>query len=337
MNLYSVIRAFLSHGAKGRLTRVLYLTGLKPRINRRIVSPFSKGIVVLSADFEMAWAFRFSKTRHTEAITAGLQERKNIPVLLDMLEVYGIPVTWATVGHLFLRECGRIPGQPAHKEMPRPPYFINKNWNHTSGDWYDHDPCTDVLKDPAWYASDLVDEILNSPVRHEFGCHTFSHCDFTYAHCSKELADAELDASIRAASGKNISLRSMVFPGGTFGNFESLAEKGFLCYRRSLKCHIDMCHTDKSGLTVIPSSLGLGRDPYGWSAKFHLKIIERFLKAAARHRLVCHFWFHPSVDDWYLENVMPGVLSLIAAYRDRGMVALMTMGELAEEYRRSQA
>ena len=336
MNLYGLIRTFLSHEAKGRLTRFLYLTGLKPRINRKAASQFRKGIVVLSADFEMAWAFRYSKSRNTEAVTAGLQERNNIPVLLDLFEVHNIPVTWATVGHLFLRECGCDPGRPAHREMPRPPYFTNKNWAFSSGDWYDHDPCTDVNSDPAWYASDLVDKIMRSPVRHEFGCHTFSHCDFTYANCSRELADAELDASVKAASARNISLRSMVFPGGTFGNFESLAEKGFICYRKPMECHIDICHTDQFGLTVIPSSLGLGRDPYGWSAQFHLKIIDRFLKAAARHKLVCHFWFHPSVDKWYLDNVMPGLLSMIASYRDRGLIATMTMEELAVEYRRSQ-
>jgi len=333
MSLYKVIRSFLSHGARGRLTKFLYITGLKPRINRKDRSPFRKGIVVLSADFEMAWAFRYSRTRQSEAAEAGINERNNIPLLVDMFEKHDIPVTWATVGHLFLGECTRGDGSRAHSDMPRPAYFSNRNWSYNSGDWYDHDPCTDMVRDPVWYASDLVDLILKSSAGHEFGCHSFSHCDFTYANCSKEMADAELDASIAAASSKNIRLRSMVFPGGTFGNYESLAERGFTCYRRPMKYHIDMCNTDPHGLVVIPSSFGLGRDPYGWSAKFHLMIIERFLLAAARHRLVCHFWFHPSLDRWYLDNVMPSAISLIATLRDSGMIRVMTMGDLADEYR----
>ncbi len=336
MGLYKTIRSLLSHRARGRLTKLLYIAGLKPRVNRTVRSPLKTGVVVLSADFEMAWAFRFSRTRHTEAVEAGLHERKNVPALLELLETYSIPVTWATVGHLFLSECDRDESGLPHKEMPRPAFFSNRNWSYNSGDWYEHDPCTDFKRDPAWYASDLVDLILKSKAGHEFGCHTFSHADFTYLHCQGELADAELDASINAAAGKGIRLRSIVFPGGTFGNYESLVKKGFTCYRKPMKYHIDMCQTDQYGLVAIPSSFGLGRDQYGWDAQFHLMIIKRFLAAAARHRLVCHFWFHPSVDQWYLENVMPSVLQLIESYRDCGKISVMTMGDLADNYLRLQ-
>ena len=40
------------------------------------------------------------------------------------------------------------------------------------------DPCTNVINDPAWYASDLVDKIIKADVNHEIACHTFSHLDF---------------------------------------------------------------------------------------------------------------------------------------------------------------
>jgi len=334
MILYKTLRSILSHRARGWLTRLLYITGLKPRVNRSVKSPLKTGVVVLSADFEMAWAFRFSRTRRDRAVEAGLFERKNVPALLELLDRYSIPVTWATVGHLFLSECKRDEFGSAHSAMPRPPFFSNRNWSYDSGDWYKHDPCTDFIRDPAWYASDLVDLISEARAGHEFGCHTFSHADFTYSHCSEEMAEAELNATIAAAAVKGISMRSMVFPGGTFGNYESLVKKGFTCYRKPMKYHIDMCHLDKHGLVSIPSSIGLGRDQYGWDAKFHLRILDSFLAAAARRRLVCHFWFHPSLDQWYLENVMPSLLAKIDAYRKRGEVSVMTMGELADEYLR---
>ncbi len=334
MGLYSLLRSFLSGGSRGRLTRLLYVTGLKPRINRRVRSPFSTGTVVLSADFEMAWAFRFSRTRGGEAVEKGMQERKNVPLLLAMLEKHNLPVTWATVGHLLLHECRRGDAGRAHPEMPRPRFFSNSNWDFSGGDWYGHDPCTDLRHDPAWYASDLVDMVLQSGAGHEIGCHSFSHLDFTYAHCTKELADAELDECIRAAAVKDVKLSSMVFPGGTFGNYESLKEKGFICYRLPMKYHLDLCYRDEFGLVAIPSSLGLGRDQYGWSPEFHLRVIEQFLKKAARYKLICHFWFHPSVDQWYLDRVMPSVLELIASYRDSKRVTVRTMGELAREYLR---
>jgi peptidoglycan/xylan/chitin deacetylase (PgdA/CDA1 family) len=337
MNIYSKLRSFLSDKNKGLLTKFLITSGLKPKVNRKAESPFKKGIVVFSADFEMAWAFRFSKTKKREAIKKGLEERENIPVLLELFQKHRIPVTWATVGHLFLSECKKDPNGLTHPALPRPGYFENRNWNFSSGDWYQHDPGSNILNDPAWYASDLIEKIINSDVKHEIACHTFSHLDFTYMNCPKTLADAELDECIKHASKLNINLRSMVFPGGTSGNYESLVERGFICYRKPMKYHIDMPSIDKYGLVAIPSSIGLDRDRYGWTREFHLKMIRTYIKKAAKRRLVCHFWFHPSMDRWYLENVMPGVLKMVDNYVGSSKIEVKNMGQLAEEYKKITA
>jgi len=322
----------LSDKKKGSLTRFLIETGLKPKVNRRTDSPFNKGIVVFSADFEMAWAFRFSKTLQSRAIKKGLEERENIPVLLQLFQEYRIPVTWATVGHLFLSGCTKGSNDLPHSEMPRPEFFENRNWRFNSGDWYQHDPCSDYKTDPAWYASDLIDLIIASDVNHEIGCHTFSHCDFTYKNCPKSLADAELDKCLMLAANKGIMLKSMVFAGGTSGNYESLTERGFICYRKPMKYHLDLPSVDKHGMVAVPSSLGLVKDPYGWSKEFHVKMIRNYLDKAIKYKLVCHFWFHPSLDGWYLDNVMPEILQMVANYRDTSRVEVKTMGQLAEEY-----
>jgi peptidoglycan/xylan/chitin deacetylase (PgdA/CDA1 family) len=332
VTVYSKLRSCLSNKNKGRLTRLLILTGLKPKANRKAVSPFKKGIVVFSADFEMAWAYRYSKTLSEKAVEWGLKERKNVPVILNLFDHYNIPVTWATVGHLFLNECKKNDQGIAHPLMPKPAYFENRNWVFNKGDWYDQDPGTNVLSDPAWYAPDLIKQILLSGTGHEIGCHTFSHLDFTYINCPKELADSELDACVRLAELSGVRLISMVFPGGTFGNFESLKERGLLCYRKPMKYHIDLPFIDDHGLVVIPSSLGLDKDPYGWSKEFHLRMIRDFLEKAAKHKLVCHFWFHPSMDSWYLKNVMPEIVMLVGKFRDAGMLRILTMGALAEEF-----
>jgi peptidoglycan/xylan/chitin deacetylase (PgdA/CDA1 family) len=323
----------LSHKNKGRFSKLLLLTGLKPKVNRKSNSPFEKGIVVFSTDFEMAWAYRYSRTLSSKAVEVGVNERKNIPILLNLFDKYHIPVTWATVGHLFLNECKQDDRGVKHQGIPRPKFFKNRNWIFNSGDWYQYDPCTDVFNDPAWYASDLIEKILLSEADHEIGCHTFSHLDFTYKNCPKSLADAEIDECVRLADNKSIKLKSMVFPGGTFGNYESLKEKGFLCYRKPMKYHIDLPYIDSFGLVAIPGSLGLDKDPYGWTKEFHLKMIRKFVDKAAKHKLICHFWFHPSMDLWYLENVMPEVLKMVAEYRDDSNIQVKTMGQLAEDYK----
>lgn len=333
MNLYSKIRESLSESNKGRLSKFILLSGIKPKLNKETVSPFNEGIVVFSADFEMAWAFRYSKLLASKAVEVGLKERVNVPTLLDLFDKYQIPATWATVGHLFLKECVRDEHGITHPEIPRPAYFENRNWLYNSGDWYDDDPGTNAITDPTWYAPDLIEQIISAKASHEIGCHTFSHLDFTYENCPKGIADAELDICRILADKKGIRLRSFVFPGGTFGNYESLKEKEFLCYRKPMKDHIDLPYIDSHGLVAIPSSLGLDRDPYGWSKDFHMKMIRKFLEKALKHKLVCHFWFHPSMDTWYLENVMPEVVRMVGEFRDEGMLRVLTMEALAEEFK----
>ena len=332
MTLYLEIRKRLSENKRGNLSKFLISSGLKPTVNKKIVSSFNKGIVVFSADFEMAWAYRYSKTLSSKAFERGMKERENIPLILHLFDQYDIPATWATVGHLFLKECKRDNQGVAHSEMPRPDHFENSNWIFKSGDWYEHDPCTNIDSDPAWYASDLIEKILTANVIHEIGCHTYSHIDFTNNNCPKDLADAELEACINLAKKQGFKLTSMVFPGGTFGNFESLKEKGFICYRKPMKYHIDLPIRDKFGLVVIPSSLGLDKDPYGWTKEFHLKMIHKFIKTAVDYKGVCHFWFHPSINKWYLDNVMPEVVRMVVKYRDGGMLRVLTMSDLAKEF-----
>jgi peptidoglycan/xylan/chitin deacetylase (PgdA/CDA1 family) len=330
MNIYSRFRNTLGNKNKGRLSKILINFGLKPKVNRKVLSPFEKGIVIFSADFEMAWAFRFSKLKASCAIELGNKERLNVPVILKLLDKHKIPITWATVGHLFLRECRHNLAGFAHTEMKRPGFFENDNWVFKSGDWYQHDPCSDYEHTPAWYAPDLVNQIINAEVKHEIGCHTFSHLDFTYQNCNPELAASELNKCIELADKIGIELKSMVFPGGTAGNFETLREKGFTCYRKPMKYHIDLPYLDKYGLVVLPSSINLDKDQYGWSADYHLKLIKKYIEIASKYRLVCHFWFHPSMDEWYLEKVFPRVLEMINGFKSNRNIDVLSMCEVAE-------
>lgn len=331
MYLYEKVRELLSEKNKSRVSKLLYITNIKPRINNKKQSCFSKGIVVFSADFEMSWAFRYSKSQNHNAIKLGLQERENLPIFLNLFEKYKIPVTWATVGHLFLDKCAKNKEGRTHEEMPRPFFFENRNWIYKSGDWYEHDSGSNVLKNPEWYASDLIDKIIESKIPHEIGCHTFSHIDCSYDNCSKELLDAELKMCKKLANNKNITLKSFVFPGGTFGNYESLVENEFVCYRKPMKNHIDIPYIDKFGLVAIPSSLGLGRDSFGWTQDFHKKIIISFIKKTISSKQVSHFWFHPSMCKWYLKNVFPFVIQLVAKEAKNGRLEVKTMGALAND------
>jgi hypothetical protein len=209
LELYPAIRAGLSVKNRGRFSKFLILSGIKPSINNKVKSPLTSGTIVFSVDFEMAWAFRYSRELSATAIEVGLKERENVPLLLNLLDDFTIPATWATVGHLFLDCCSPLAQGPKHPEMLRPEYFDNRNWIYNSGDWYDHDPATNELKDPAWYASTLVEKIISAKTKHEIGCHTFSHLDFTYKNCPKNIADNELEQ-------KGDPIEKFRFPGRDF-------------------------------------------------------------------------------------------------------------------------
>ena len=60
---YGIVRNRLPLSLKGKITRNLYKSGIKPTANNTIKSLLKKGVVVLSADFEMAWAYRYSKSK----------------------------------------------------------------------------------------------------------------------------------------------------------------------------------------------------------------------------------------------------------------------------------
>lgn len=328
---YILLRRIFPAKWHGLLTAFLYDLKIKPTINRKAKSPFSKGIIVLSADFEMAWAFRFSKTRGKIADQMGLRERKNVPKLLALFEKYNIPVTWATVGHLFLESCKKEPGSLAHKEMLRPSFFINRNWNFTNGDWYQHDPCSNYTESPGWYAPDLIEQIISSPTNHEVGCHTFSHIDCTDNNCTPDLFYAEINECINQANRKGIQLKSMVFPGGTYGNFPVLKNLGFSCYRMATKFDINIPTIDKYGLVQIPSSHSLDKSSYNWPAKKYIKIANSFVIKASKRKMVAHLWFHPSMDEWYLNEVLPEVLANIRKMADNGKLEILTMDQIASK------
>src|SRR5947207_179029 len=82
------------------------------------VAPFKNGCraaVSISADFELDWARRSLPGGERDAF--GISERQNVPYILSLLDEVSIPITWATVGHLFLSDCKRN-GTRAHTEMP---------------------------------------------------------------------------------------------------------------------------------------------------------------------------------------------------------------------------
>ena len=305
--------------SKLKLTLGLYpkVESTKESISSYIPSGF-KAVCLISADFELAWAFRFSKSISNpieRANKLGLQARMNIPVLLKLCKKYQIPITWASVGHLFLEGCQRVKGV-AHPEIKRLPKFENQFWNFNSGDWFKDDPGTDFTTDPAWYCPDLIQKILNSPVGHEIGCHTFSHIDCRDAVCSDDVFLSEISECKKLANKFNIKLKSFVHPGHQIGNLRNLNKEGFTSFRTDYGDSLAFPKQHSSGLWELKNTAGIAYKK-GWTAKYHITRYITIIKRAIKYNKICVLWFHPSFDPIIPEVVLPEIFKFIFENKDK--------------------
>jgi len=197
-----------------------------------IPAPY-KAVFILSADFELALAWRYAKNLQNpkeQAIQLAKLARTNIPLILKLCDEYNISITWATVGHLFLEGCNKN-GHLAHPHLKRIPHHENRYWRFNKGDWFDDDPCTDWQTSPAWYAPDLIKMILNAKTKHEIACHTFSHIDCRDEVCPSQILIGEILECQNVAQKYGIKLESFVHPGHTIGNLNTLRNLGFTSFR----------------------------------------------------------------------------------------------------------
>jgi len=335
--IYGNLRKVNSPRINGMLSKMVFAFSGKPFVKNDDIEPAKKfpnkekGGLIISADFEMAWAWRYSKTG-SDHLKKGQIERENFPKIITVLEKYNIPITFATVGHLFLEQCRK----GDHDWMKRISHF-DDHWKFVQGDWYDHDPYSNYKEAPEWYAPDLIQMIINSNVNHEIGTHTFSHIDFSYKNCPPGVAEDEIKASKEAAKPYGINLESIIFPGGTWGNIEILKKHGIQIYRKNVEHDLAYPYRDKHGLLVTNSSGDLEYNPdYGWSYQYFVKRLKKYIDKAIKTNTVAHLWFHPSLKSSILENVFPPFLQYAGEMRDKGLLWIGTMRSIAEYINRNK-
>lgn len=308
---------------KAQLSKVKFALGYSPEVDKTenfrdfIPEPYSS-VVLISADFELAWAWRYSKglkNSYNDALLKAQQERKNVPKILKLCEQYNIPITWATVGHLFLDSCDRKNGV-SHEDMPRLDHFENDFWKFEGQDWYEHDPATNYHDAPEWYCPDLIQMIKDSPVNHEMACHTFSHIDCRDGVCPPELIRAELEKCKELAERDGFKLSSFVHPGHTIGNLEVLQEQGFTNYRTDDRNVLGYPISRGNDFWELEQTAEFNIRPE-WSAKYHAKRYKQLIERSIKSNTLCVFWFHPSFDDLMIDKVWPEVFDYLNRQRDK--------------------
>jgi hypothetical protein len=306
LDLYKFIR--------NKLSKLKFRLGYNPKIiksgnNVKFIPEPYKSVVLLYADFELAWAWRYSKdyiNRKDEIKKLALHERVNVPKIIKLCEKYDIPVTWATVGHLFLESCSKT-NDKVHSEIKRNKYFENDFWIYNKGDWFDDDPCGNYKDNPEWYCPDLIREITNSKVKHEICCHTFSHIDCRDEICNSDVFNSEINKCKELGESFNIKMKSFVHPGHTIGNLENLFKSGFESYRTDKGNILGYPVKDKNGLWEMKGTMEMTYRKK-WDVKYNVDFYKTIIDRAINNNLLCVFWFHPSFGKVCLEEIFPEVL-----------------------------
>ncbi len=309
---------------RGLVNRANFALGNRPRLpyyNKRTIEKFIphnyKAVFIISCDLELAWGHRFSRQIDCDlsaALRIASVERRNTSVILGLADKFGIPITWATVGHLLLESCSKTAGL-AHYSMPRPGYFRNKYWRFQGADWFSNDPCCRWQDAPLWYAPDLIKDILSSRVRHEIACHSFSHIDSSRANCPGGLLEKELEKCKEAASSFNVALETFIFPGNLAGNLNVLKKQGFASYRVDNDT-LGLPKKDRYGLWQFPSAEQICLSGRGLGADYLIYRYKEIIKRAVKNKRLCHFWFHPSCEPGFLKDTLGMVFEFAGSLRD---------------------
>ena len=290
-----------------------------------------KGAITFSTDFEMAWGYQYSRSAEEDCVTIGLREREQVPKILATLNGYDIPITWATVGHLFLASCTRGASGLPHREIPRCGHF-DKHWQFTSGDWFQHDPCSDVHKDPAWYAPDLIEAILSSRTHHEMASHSFSHVGFG-EYCPEEVAAAEIHASLEAMKLFGLRPKTFVFPGNESGKLNLFAGTGLEVLRLFPVswAEISLPVKLKEDLWGVHQSIYVETATKNVSLDRHLARLLKFVDKAVESRMSAHFVFHSSLPETQMMGLLFPLLRYCAELREKSLIDIFTMEGLVNE------
>lgn len=284
-----------------------------------------KGKLTISIDLELAWGVQdiLTPERLRMAETA---ERPICAALVELLDRYQVPATWAIVAALLDEPSARSrPGTTA-----------------------------------CWYAPDIVERIVAARAAHEIGSQGGRHLPFRDVPVAAARQDLDFMRAVHRANA--LPYESFVFPRNAIGHLDLVAQAGLRTFRGPDVGWVGIARragrlleraanfTDKllpippasvvadkrGGLLDIPGSMLLmGRNG---ARRFVLPAVSRAklrmgLARARRSGGIFHLWFHPSNFYYRREEQLATLawfLDHAAGEAGRGRIEISTMGAHAE-------
>ncbi|WP_121744947.1 polysaccharide deacetylase family protein [Natronorubrum halophilum] len=298
------------------------------------------GSVVISLDAELGWGFHDLTDPPSERVESG---RRGWNVMLELLEEFDVPATWAVVGHLMLESC-----DGTHADHPAPPGWFDRE----RGEWRDREDLR--------FGPDLVTDILEADVDHEFASHSFSHVLFGRPETDRQLAVAELERSTEIAAAWDQTVDSFIYPRNDVGHRDVLADYGVSAYRgksptrdgvrgvfdSTVRDHSMVVEPeiDEYGLVNVPASMFL----FGFEGPARtvaesiwtdpmLELARRGIDDAVRSDGIFHMWLHPNnLTNERDDRRMRAILAYIERRRSETDLTVETMCDVAKRVTQSR-
>jgi hypothetical protein len=172
------------------------------------------------------------------------------------------------------------------------------------------------------------DLILNSSVKQEVGVHTYSHIDAQ--KCSSEEFEADVRRCVDILALDEFP-STFIFPWNRVNHFPVLQKMGFKAFRG--KARVVGAPALSQGLYNIRPVYYVDQKSFGAQS-----LMKKYADLCAGSSSVFHLWTHP----WsivkrdgggpMMETLEP-VFEHLREMADKGVLALSTMGELAEHFR----
>ena len=270
------------------------------------------GKFILSLDCEGKWGVADVLTARHRHDLSDERLRRAYQAILDTLEEFQIPATFAFVG--------------IFAQSPASFAQISGSLNALSGGARAYvSPALREIESgdrSGWHGDHLVDAVVQSPTGHEIALHGVTHVPWT----AMDGASAEAEMTIfEALEGPVRESRTFVYPRNLVGHPEVLAKHGFLGFRtaRPIRSRT-LSLLSEFNLFERPEEVDLGADivhiPAGvflnWRSGFRRLVppevtrlrAKKLLGAAASSDAIVHYWLHP-------ENVAsaPSTLELLRA------------------------
>jgi len=287
------------------------------------------GTFILSLDTEIAWGTDMrdmGKYAHCFESYRVILRR-----LIELLDQYNIPTTWAVVGQLMLK--------PTDKRS-----LIMAS------------PGLDMIE---WFhAPYVVEWIRGAKTAHEIGTHTFSHIYTDDPDNTQEVWEYELQQVAKLHRQLKLPVaRSIVYPRNQIKYLDTLSKYGIIAYRgiegnrprerrgiahlldRALALqpptyNLDACKVSDKLVNLPASQFLLAYDGIRSRIPTASRVRQARLgmEQAAKKNDLYHLWFHPFNlgTSPRMFEALEQILKMAASMREQGKLQVLTMEQAAQ-------